>query len=59
MGKHSIVDDKIPLTHTQSNIIHETRARFDSLLHAALDQERDNAGQLHENHDNVIIYDII
>jgi arsenate reductase-like glutaredoxin family protein len=59
MGKHSVVDDKMPLTHTRSNIIHETRARFDSLLNAALDQGRDNAGQLHENHDNVIIYDII
>jgi len=59
MGKHSVVDDKIPLTHTPSNITYETRARFDSLLHAALDQGRDNAGQLHENHDNVIIYDIV
>jgi len=59
MGKHSVVDDKIPLTHTRSNITYETRARFDSLLNAALDQGLDNAGQLHENYDNVIIYDII
>lgn len=58
MGKHSVVDDEIPLTHTRSNITYETRARFDSLLHAALDQGQDNAGLL-ENHDNVIIYVII
>jgi hypothetical protein len=59
MGKHSVIDDKIPLTHTRSNITYETRARFDSLLHAALNQGRDNAGQQHGSHDNVIIYDII
>lgn len=59
MGKHSVVEDKIPLTHRRSNITYETRARFDSLLQAAVGQEQDNAVHLQENHDNVIIDDVI
>jgi hypothetical protein len=59
MGKDPIGYDEIPLTHTRSNITYETRARFDSLLLAALDQEQDNTGHLQKNNDNVIIDGVI
>jgi hypothetical protein len=56
MGKHSHVDDEIPLTHTRLHITRETRDRFHSLLRAAVDQEQENARHFHQTQDNVNIY---
>jgi hypothetical protein len=58
MGKHSHVDDEVPLTHTRLNIARETRDRFHSLLRAALDQEQENVKHFHQTQDNVNIYSV-
>jgi hypothetical protein len=55
MGRHSHVDDEIPLTHTRINTTRETRDRFHSLLRAAVDQEQEN---VHQTQDNVNIYNV-
>jgi hypothetical protein len=59
MGEHSYVDDEILVSPVQSNITHETRARFDSLLRSALEKEQESTRHLHQNQDNVIFRSVV